>query len=192
MTTETHPHATALQLAVEVLGMTESEYRTANGGITVDANGDIRLTNAAARRILATVRNPLRTLGDLINTLAALDPALPLDGGYGFCSWRGDYEDVSLTPGDTTLVTSTQRLVVAGYGFDEATGWDRRPPATTVGALLEVARAVTDGGQLSGYKGGVYAMWDDTELWADPWGQCPGRKARIDVEDGVVRVLASV
>lgn len=52
MTTETHPQATAQQLATEVLGWTEAEVRV-HGGITVTPQGDIVLTNAVARRILA-------------------------------------------------------------------------------------------------------------------------------------------
>lgn len=129
----------------------------------------------------------MQKLGDLIDTLAALDPGLPLSHGYGFCSWRGSYKDVSLYSGITSLVTNTAEVQVGWLSLDEATRWDNHKPARTVGELLAIARLVADGGRLSGYKGGVYTMSPSSNLWGDEWGECPGNRVKgISVVKGKV------
>jgi hypothetical protein len=107
-------------------------------------------------------------LKDLIRTLelAPADADIRLDNGCPpgeFMSWRGNYAELSLDPHGTE---------------------DR-----TVGELLAAARACI-GSTFTGYKGGEYTMSEHTEVWADEYGTCPGRKPvgiRFDV-DGVVLV----
>lgn len=119
----------------------------------------------------------MRTLGELIDTLKAHDPDLPvlMDGksGLGFVSWRGDYAEVSITHRSTRVGSFIEVNREYGFDFTEPTGDEHIAPATTVGELLAAADAV-DGGVLEGYKVGAYWMDRSTTLWADPYGQCPG------------------
>lgn len=130
----------------------------------------------------------MRTLGELIDTLKAHDPDLPvlMDGatGLGFVSWRGVYAEVSITHGSTRVGSGMEANREYGFTFTEPTGDERIAPATTVGELLAAADAV-DGGVLEGYKGGAYWMDRSTTLWADPYGECPGSYVNgVTVTDG--------
>lgn len=94
------------------------------------------------------------TLGELIHDLSLMpaDMLVRLDGIKGeapgtFCSWRGIYS----------------HLTLGGWGDYETTG-----------ALLAGARAA-DGATFAGYKGGDYIMGPNTFVWADYYGECPGR-----------------
>ena len=139
----------------------------------------------------------METLGDLIKALKALDSALPveMDGasGLGFISWRGNYSEVSIDHGGTRLVSSFRDEVIGGYSYRMATKADLVPAASTVGELLAVANRVAwDPVLLEGYKGDLFEMHDDTTLWADSYGTCPGaRLAGVTVVGGVVQLQRS-
>lgn len=99
-------------------------------------------------------------LGELIDTLAGLDPDLLVryDNGHlpqTFFSWRGIYAEL-------TLHESFRDWDPEGKCFTE-------DPPRTVRDLLAEARAA-NGGTFKGYKGGDYTMGLDTPVWADAYG----------------------
>lgn len=91
-------------------------------------------------------------LGDLIESLSAMNADDPVEFADGtvpwrLCSWRGIYGELTI---------------------------DSRPGGyTTVGELLAEAREAV-GKTFTGYKGGEYTMSLETPVWADQWGdyQC--------------------
>jgi hypothetical protein len=95
------------------------------------------------------------TLGELTDALSAVDPEMPVrfDRTNGarpgeFASWRGDYAQLTLC------------------NFDDV--------CETAGDLLRAALNA-DHGVFGGYKGGDFVMGRHTPVWADQWGECPGR-----------------
>lgn len=96
-------------------------------------------------------------LGELIETLKPFNPSLPVsfDGVVPvgeFISWRGDYAQLSLTSSD-----------------------EEYPSTCIVGDLLQQA-ILCLGKTFTGYKGGEFQMWSFTEVYADEYGECPGRE----------------
>lgn len=121
----------------------------------------------------------MRTLGELIDTLKAHDPELPVlmggATGLGFQSWRGVYAEVSLVHGATLYTTSARW--VAGWGCHHSGTPNSKSfgPAGTVGELLAAATLLVDSEvYLTGYKGGEFRYYRHTSLWADVYGECPG------------------
>jgi hypothetical protein len=105
---------------------------------------------------------PLR-LGELITLLESLPSECSIRFYEGenvgpFMSWRGAYDMLSLEPN--------------GGG----TYWK----CGTVGKVLQNARSAV-GAPFTGYKGGEFRMTQQTFVWADAYGECPGR-AVIGVE----------
>lgn len=135
----------------------------------------------------------IRTLDDLMQTLAAIPPysAVTMDGsgGLGFASWRGNYEHLTITHGGTSVGTGRTMNTSYGFAFGETTGMCHIAPASTVGELLDVARQVVDG-YMEGYKGGSFHMGAETPLWADPYGLCPGdRLAGVTYRAATLRLV---
>jgi hypothetical protein len=112
-------------------------------------------------------------LGEWIETLQALPPAMPIEYPRGFgaplyigelISWRGIYQDLTLPPVDESFIK-------------------------TVGDALANAQAAV-GATFTGYKGGDYTMHESTYLWADPYGRSVGsRVLGIAVVSGSVHVI---
>jgi hypothetical protein len=107
---------------------------------------------------------PNLRLGGLIDSLAALDPSLPIqsdDGNSfaGFDSYRGYYEDLALEPSGIQ---------------------------STVGAVLAEARKAV-GEMFTGYKGGDFWMTKNTVLWIANYGDCG--KALVAVRPEKDRVV---
>lgn len=139
-----------------------------------DRSKSVTSRQEAARKYLADLQEKARTgqkpmrLGELIDALTPLDGEanVRFDRGEkpsGFDSWRGSYEMLSLAP--------------------DGTG------PFTVAELLSDARAV-DGDTREGYKGGTFHMDRETFVWADAWGECPGRAVLgVDMQDGEAVIL---
>lgn len=108
-------------------------------------------------------------LGDLIDTLAAFEPDMPIlfDNGRPvgpLMSWRGVYAELTLTTGD------------------------ERDSRTTVGEVLKDAQEA-DGKTFTGYKGGDFGMSRCTPVWADDYGDCDyWGISGVVVKDGAVIV----
>lgn len=91
-------------------------------------------------------------LGRWIKALSELPPGAPVhfDDGTSpgdLASWRGRYEQLTLTTGDALVDVST---------------------------LLVDARSAI-GREFEGYKGGTFTMDEDSPVWADDYGQANGR-----------------
>ena len=104
------------------------------------------------------------TLKTFAEALEKLPPDLPvlLDGQPvgPYHSWRGDYSEIAL-------------------GWQE---WDRQQAAVqTVGELLAATRGAI-GETFDGWKGGLYTMFEWTNVYAEQLGKCSGRRpCRIEV-----------
>jgi len=88
------------------------------------------------------------TLGDLIEILESLPASasdLTLYGWGGLHSWRGSYNDLSLSDGSIFTIKD---------------------------ALHDCLAAVDT--EFYGYKGGSYYMTKATPVWGDNYGECPG------------------
>lgn len=129
------------------------------------------------------------TLGELIDTLEAFDPGLPVradfdhGAGLGFGSWRGDYSEPTLWEGGTRFIVDWSD----DDGFTVPDVETHLSGARTVGELLYAALLAADGGVFEGYKGGMNVMGRQSPLHADPWGESQGRRVTgVKVVDGVV------
>lgn len=134
-------------------------------------------------------------LGELIATLSNLPPSLPVKmhdkTGLAFCSWRGDYKQVSLYHyRHTALVGKTEKFSYGDVSFDDPVEWKNINTAQTVGELLHTAREVSIG-SLEGYKGGVFKMNTSVDVYADDYGSATGQRVIgiLIKDDAVVHLL---
>lgn len=107
-------------------------------------------------------------LGQFIEALEKCDSSLPivLDKGGSldhFTSYRGYYEDLSLTPS---------------------------AEARTVGHVLEKARTAV-GECFYGYKGGDFWMTKATLLWVAPYGSCGDKLVGLNVDANKAIVITA-
>jgi hypothetical protein len=86
----------------------------------------------------------LRDLIDILESIPASATNNTLYGWGDLHSWRGDYDQLSLSDGNHTI----------GYALDDC-----------VNALHA---------KFYGYKGGVYYMNDSTPVWGDNFGEYSG------------------
>lgn len=134
-------------------------------------------------------------LGELITTLSNLPPSLPVkmheETGLAFCSWRGDYKQVSLYHyRHTALVGKTKKFSYGDVSFDDPVEWRNINAAQTVGELLHTAREVSIG-SFEGYKGGVFKMNTSVDVYADDYGSGTGHMVIgiLIKDDAVVHLL---
>lgn len=88
-----------------------------------------------------------------------------------FESWRGDYAQLSLDP------------TRPGH---------REPEPMNAIQFYDHARTALGSGRFPGYKGGTYEPRASTRVYADPWGECPGRVILgvcVDREQGEKRLV---
>jgi hypothetical protein len=112
-------------------------------------------------------------LGQFIDNLEAFDGDLHIEYDDGvtpgdFGSWRGRYEELTLYPSEASV------------------------PRTVADVLRDANEA--DGKTFPGYKGGDFGMNLSTPVWADAWGQCPGRaiKGFLVERPGVLVIATSM
>lgn len=105
-------------------------------------------------------------LGAFIDTLAGLDPLMPValadgKGVHKFMSYRGYYEDLAISP---------------------------QPDLKSVGEVLQEARNAL-GEVFEGYKGGDFPMHKNSLLWVAPYGGSGGNMltgVRLEIDRVVV------
>lgn len=107
-------------------------------------------------------------LGDFIETLADLDPDLPVvfDNGAhpdSFASYRGYYDQITLTQG--------------------------KSPKRVRDVLRAAQKAV--GATFQGYKGGDYVMDEDTPLWASDYGDTGLALVGVARDNGHVKIITA-
>lgn len=113
----------------------------------------------------------LQALHDTLAVMPA-DALVEFEGGPGVAgldSWRGSYDELTLTHASTE--------------------W-RKP--VTAGELHQQAEDALNGKTFEGYKGGTYTMRPTTPVWGDDYGECSMRGASgLSLVDGKV-IVATV
>ncbi|HVX20914.1 MAG TPA: hypothetical protein VHB02_06185 [Acidimicrobiales bacterium] len=111
-------------------------------------------------------------LGELIDLLEKSTPVMLVVFDYGkppgrFASWRGVYQELTLTPGKESV---------------------------RVRELLAKAKKA-DGGVFNGWKGGEFTMSRDTPVWADDYGDFDHRGiigSKVSRSKGLVLLTADL
>ena len=109
--------------------------------------------------------------------------------GVGIISYRGDYNEASLTHEDTNVVTKSETVNYGrGHSYERSTEHKTAPPAETVEELLAAIELVLQH-PVEGYKGGLFQFTEQTPVWYSNYGEVSYRKhSGVSVTEGVVNL----